>query len=761
MKTKYLFLILSLFLLTYSCNKNDDEPIEEETPVADPLPEAPSGTAWQSSTIDPNEIKGEDLTVLTSYNEDSEISNNNFTTIVSQEGTQIIFVLDKNNSIKGLSYTIKNGDKYEIEKVNAVSTINSLFLLTPGMTTTSPSETTELINKLKSLSSYGQLKNAIQNNLSDNNLTEILAKDNVKTLYENVVLEYLEQLSKDNETKSAQIDLYGNRLSVMKNADGKPEISNGAFRRINVYRSYLDGNNVNDTELIFESMNGGVGVSWGSLFTLSSFQPTVNADEAYLPPTQSTETEYWIIGPGQAESSEIPPSYIDKDYDQTLTETCIYYVLFPMLDLLNGTSQLINKEGLVKTFLESTKEVRTGTKGLKYLDGMKDATSKAAFSRELINFSVLIGKSAIAIPSIASAIGLSSGVAGTIGTCLTIISIPMSAANISVFTVDYFKQPKYSKFIIETQLNPPVLLSPANGSQNVSPSVTFSWQKNPLAWNYYIEVSKNSDFSNATKKTTDGITTSLTLDLEPSMAYYWRVYCAKGNGAPSDWSDVWSFTTNSGYSLPVVSTNPASDITGSTAKLNGTINTNGGTTITEKGFYWSSTNQTPSDNDNIKVVNGTNETYSYSLTGLDPKTTYYYRAYAKNSQGTGIAENVESFVTTEIPSENLVNLILPENNALLDNGCYGQSNKITWYFDWNDFPNAEQYHLYVIGPNAKNPVIDKDIVESEYKDESDGYIANKNRLNWTWKVRAMVDGVWTDWSETRTFDVEPLNTDCN
>jgi hypothetical protein len=34
-----------------------------------------------------------------------------------------------------------------------------------------------------------------------------------------------------------------------------------------------------------------------------------------------------------------------------------------------------------------------------------------------------------------------------------------------------------------------------------------------------------------------------------------------------------------------------------------------------------------------------------------------------------------------------------------------------------------------------------------------------NDLNWTWKVRALAGGKWSPWSETRTFDVEPVDTD--
>jgi hypothetical protein len=49
---------------------------------------------------------------------------------------------------------------------------------------------------------------------------------------------------------------------------------------------------------------------------------------------------------------------------------------------------------------------------------------------------------------------------------------------------------------------------------------------------------------------------------------------------------------------------------------------------------------------------------------------------------------------------------------------------------------------------------------SQYNYISYGFIPDSDRYNWKWKVRAQVSGVWSDWSEERSFIVEPVNTDC-
>lgn len=102
----------------------------------------------------------------------------------------------------------------------------------------------------------------------------------------------------------------------------------------------------------------------------------------------------------------------------------------------------------------------------------------------------------------------------------------------------------------------------------------------------------------------------------------------------------------------------------------------------------------------------------------------------------------------------------PLANATLDNGCNPSSDVISWRFDWVDFPGATMYNLYVIGSSATIPVINETLTYSEYLHNVNGYIGDQNCYGWIWKVRAFVDGNWGDWSEKRTFDVEPPNTDC-
>jgi serine/threonine protein kinase/Flp pilus assembly protein TadD len=107
-------------------------------------------------------------------------------------------------------------------------------------------------------------------------------------------------------------------------------------------------------------------------------------------------------------------------------------------------------------------------------------------------------------------------------------------------------------------------------------------------------------------------------------------------------------------------------------------------------------------------------------------------------------------------------LLIPAAGAALDNGAAGGSKMMVWEFAWSDVPGATQYHLYIIGPNAGLPRINPRInnsrlSSSSYRFEAREYVPDPNRVGWRWKVRALVQGNWTDWSQERTFDVSPLD----
>ena len=101
---------------------------------------------------------------------------------------------------------------------------------------------------------------------------------------------------------------------------------------------------------------------------------------------------------------------------------------------------------------------------------------------------------------------------------------------------------------------------------------------------------------------------------------------------------------NYNYSwVPTITTTSITAITQITASGGGNVTLAGGSSVTARGICWStSTSPTIS---NSKTTNGSGTgSFSSSITGLGSETTYYVRAYASNSYGTGYGNEV-SFTT--------------------------------------------------------------------------------------------------------------------
>src|SRR5690554_1380360 len=104
---------------------------------------------------------------------------------------------------------------------------------------------------------------------------------------------------------------------------------------------------------------------------------------------------------------------------------------------------------------------------------------------------------------------------------------------------------------------------------------------------------------------------------------------------------------DNGSNIPVLSTSAVTDINEDTAISGGNITSDGGATVTARGVCWS-TEQIPTISDN-KTTDGTGAgTFVSNISGLEPNTTYYVRAYATNGAGTGYGSAMLFTTTLEV-----------------------------------------------------------------------------------------------------------------
>jgi hypothetical protein len=119
---------------------------------------------------------------------------------------------------------------------------------------------------------------------------------------------------------------------------------------------------------------------------------------------------------------------------------------------------------------------------------------------------------------------------------------------------------------------------------------------------------------------------------------------------------------------PTLTTTSIRGVTRTTATSGGNITDDGGSAVTVRGVCWSTAlNPTIANN---KTTNGTGTgAYTSSITGLATNTTYYVRAYATNSAGTGYGNEV-TFASEAINIPSLTTTIV-SNIATSNASCGG------------------------------------------------------------------------------------------
>ena len=96
--------------------------------------------------------------------------------------------------------------------------------------------------------------------------------------------------------------------------------------------------------------------------------------------------------------------------------------------------------------------------------------------------------------------------------------------------------------------------------------------------------------------------------------------------------------------VPMVTTTSLSAITSSSASSGGDVTSDGGDPVTARGVCWS-TSADPTISDDTTTDGTGTGSFTSSITGLSPATTYHVRAYATNTAGTGYGAD-ESFTAS-------------------------------------------------------------------------------------------------------------------
>ena len=178
---------------------------------------------------------------------------------------------------------------------------------------------------------------------------------------------------------------------------------------------------------------------------------------------------------------------------------------------------------------------------------------------------------------------------------------------------------------------PPINLT---GINSVNSQVTLNWtDKSTNETGFKIERKTATEVFTIIGNTNTDVTTFIDNNTINGVNYTYRVYAYNSAGNSPTYSNEYNTTS---FGLPILSTNAITGIANSfSITSGGFITDNSGLNVFVRGVVWS-TNPNPTTSLSTKTTNGSgNGSFSSTIMSLTPNTTYYVRAYATNSRGTG------------------------------------------------------------------------------------------------------------------------------
>ena len=183
-------------------------------------------------------------------------------------------------------------------------------------------------------------------------------------------------------------------------------------------------------------------------------------------------------------------------------------------------------------------------------------------------------------------------------------------------------------------------ISNAGGLAILDKGIVFNTSGNPTTSS--SKISNGSGFSSFTSNMTN---------LEPNTTYFVKAYAENLVGIA--YGTQVSFKTS--LSSPLISTTIATNILSNSFVSGGNVSKDYGSVVTARGVVWS-TLPSPVVSLSTKTRDSSGlGSFVSNITGLNPLTTYYYRAYATNSAGTSYGTEYNIRTLASLPTVSTTN----------------------------------------------------------------------------------------------------------
>jgi hypothetical protein len=406
---------------------------------------------------------GRNLSVTTIYqSQPSKISAGGiFEATVSEGGTQLLFVLDDNGKIQGLTLSSIRDGSPEIMEAGSRSTALALLLLSPGILTGDSDQLEQRITSLTALPKFDTLTAFLETRLSERSLQELLDTPEYASRFDSLTTAIIAEWADGDPLFSAlhlrkrafsadpQTAQFTAVFSDTASADAATlDLTNFGWRYVQVFRHGIPRSTY-DPSVKSMPMGGATGLSAGSIFTLTAGGGATLADTVDF--TRVAQADYYVVGPGWRSSDASLPSIVQKRLDEegsieSYGKTALMYMVFPYLDFISGMTvygpELVEKLNTIWGYIAATPNFTYFTAAL--VD-WKNAGSVSDFIRASIDLTPVALGLLLSSGALVSAGIITTETAAVLSTVmeggLALLSIVLGSANFLIASGYYFALP--------------------------------------------------------------------------------------------------------------------------------------------------------------------------------------------------------------------------------------------------------------------------------------------------------------------------------
>jgi hypothetical protein len=294
----------------------------------------------------------------------------------------------------------------------------------------------------------------------------------------------------------------------------------------------------------------------------------------------------------------------------------------------------------------------------------------------------------------------------------------------------------YGVFVVRDYPAPAVPLSPSNGAEHESTTVSFIWRTAGGALAHHLDVSLDSLFTEPFFSDSTIADTAFTVsELPTDTSVFWRVRTRSIIGF-GGWSAIWSFRTEALPSAPVLLVPPdgTQDLP---ISVTFAWNRVPGASIYGIQLSMDSTFQT------LAAADSTTGDSSYFISSLSPDVRYYWRVQSAGIAGWSGWSDRWSFTTVARPSA----------PALLepDSSVTGQPRAVR--LRWSDIRTAGSYHYELALDTTFTLVLERDTTAADTTVIVDGLGSDSLYF---WRVLGANSAGRGGWSAAWSFRTLPL-----